>query len=101
MKFVAAPDATPLDPQVIIGLKPNISTQEELNEFEADNIAAALRWVATSRILKRGYPTVTALLRLHKKMFDRTWKMGGQVSIDRDHYWHRALSRTDGIAKPL
>ncbi len=90
MRFVVAPDATPLDPQVVVGLKPNIVTQEELNEFEANNIAAAIRWIPTSRILKRGYPTVTALLRLHKAMFDRTWKWAGK---------YRSIDTTIGIER--
>lgn len=35
--------ATPLDPDLLQDLIPDLSTQQEMNEWEAQNIAAALR----------------------------------------------------------
>ena len=36
--------ATPLDPDLLAALLPDLSTQGELNEWEAQNIATTLRW---------------------------------------------------------
>ena len=79
MKFVAPPGATPISPDVLQGLIPNLTTQDELNEFEAKNIADAMIWASTSRALKKDLLSATGLFSLHKKMFDQTWKWAGQV----------------------
>jgi Fic-DOC domain mobile mystery protein B len=70
-------DATPLDPDEAAGLIPNhIVTRDELNEWEAANILDAESW-AFSR--SRGEVlTIEFLKRLHRKMFDQTWKWAGQ-----------------------
>lgn len=78
MTFSDAPDATPLDPDAIAGLKPALSTQAELNEFEEHNILRAIRWASRSRILRNNYPNVAALRRLHKEMFGITWQWAGE-----------------------
>jgi Fic-DOC domain mobile mystery protein B len=71
-----APGATPLDPDEASGLIPqHIRTQQELNEWEQDNILNASRWALRAR------PTdvlTEAFVRdLHRRMFDRTWKWAG------------------------
>jgi Fic-DOC domain mobile mystery protein B len=69
--------ATPLDPDAAAGLLPDLSTQGELNEFEARNILVAARWAATSRILRRDFPSVATLREIHRRMFDQTWGWAG------------------------
>lgn len=70
--------ATPLDPDLLAVLIPDLSTQGELNEWEAENIAVALRWALRSRTLKRDLLTVTGLTLLHRRMFDQTWRWAGK-----------------------
>jgi fido (protein-threonine AMPylation protein) len=60
--------ATPLDPDEMEGLKlGHITTREELNRFEQDNINEALQWLENrhdSDILTEKF-----IKTLHKKMF--------------------------------
>lgn len=77
MKLRPSQDSTPLDPEQLEGLIPDLQTQTELNEFEALNIRQALVWAQKSRKLKKNLITVTGLLDLHKRMFDQTWKWAG------------------------
>ncbi len=44
MKSSFSRGATPIDPNFLHDLIPNLSTQEELNEFEAANVAKAMEW---------------------------------------------------------
>ncbi len=78
MIFDNIPGATPLPLDAAKDLKRRISTQGELNILEALNIQNARDWMPTSRIMRDNYPNVRALLRLHKEMFDRTWKWAGK-----------------------
>lgn len=78
MKFIYAEDATPLDPDSIAGLLPNLTTQGELNEFEARNILLGEQWALRARGDNRDILLVTTLRRLHAKMFDLTWRWAGQ-----------------------
>ena len=64
--------ATPLDADAARGLIPGLTTQRELNEFEARNIAEALKWARRSRTLKRDLLTLSAMRELHRRMFNRT-----------------------------
>ena len=62
LKFKYPTGSTPLDPDEIVSLIPiHITTQDQLNEWEQVNI------------LELDFCT-----KLHKKMFDRTWKWAGQ-----------------------
>jgi Fic-DOC domain mobile mystery protein B len=70
--------ATPLDIDAAADLLPDLSTQHELNEFESINIQRAERWAVRSRMMRRDYPNVSALKRLHLRMFDLTWRWAGQ-----------------------
>ena len=72
------PGATPLDPDALAGLIPSITTQGELNDFEEANILRAVRWARSSQLLRRDYPNVSVLARLHRMMFNLTWKWAGQ-----------------------
>jgi Fic-DOC domain mobile mystery protein B len=78
LNFELPDGATPLDPDAAAGLIPSLNTQAELNEFEEANILKATLWARRSRILRREYPNVTALRRLHREMFDLTWTWAGQ-----------------------
>jgi Fic-DOC domain mobile mystery protein B len=71
--------ATPLDPDAAQGLIPSLTTQQELNEFEAAGIAAAFTWAMRSRILKRELLTVSGLLLLHRRMLQATWRWAGEL----------------------
>lgn len=71
-----APGATPLDPNEALGLIPqHIRTQQELNEWEQDNILNASRWALRAR--PTDVLTEAFVRNLHRRMFDRTWKWAG------------------------
>jgi Fic-DOC domain mobile mystery protein B len=66
---------TPLDEDESEGLIPeHITKRAELNEWEAENIRAAIAWAAvrTPDMLKEG-----TLRALHKRMFEKTWSWAG------------------------
>ncbi len=78
MKFEYPSGATPLDPNEIDGLIPShISTQSELNEWEANNILKAENWLF-SKTSHGNFLTIDFVKLLHKKMFDETWTWAGQ-----------------------
>ncbi len=68
--------ATPLDPDEAEGLRlTHISTREQLNIFEAENIRAGAAWAWRSRsrnMLDEGF-----MRRLHRNMFGKVWKWAG------------------------
>ena len=73
-----APDAdnTPLDEDESAGLiPPHIETRQELNQWEASNIAVAQEWAATHAV---DILSVDRLMELHRRMFDDTWSWAGQ-----------------------
>lgn len=78
MKFNYAFGATPLNPDEINGLLPlHISTQSQLNEWEAANILKAENWLfGTSN--HGNFLTIDFIKLLHLKMFDDTWKWAGK-----------------------
>ena len=68
---------TPLPTELHKGLKPkHIQTMGELDEYEEQNIAEGLAWLA-----KQNDPgtTYTFWLKLHKKLFSDVWEWAGQV----------------------
>lgn len=71
--------ATPLDEDERRQLKPvHITSRAELNEWEQANIAGAYEWaLAPARGRRPRLLSDTYIRRLHKKMFDRTWKWAG------------------------
>lgn len=70
------PGQTPLDPDEAAGLKPrHIATQGELDEWEAQNILKASRWIARQK--KLDVLNDHFCRELHVKMFDDTWKWAG------------------------
>lgn len=68
---------TPLAPEELDDLIPNLGTREELNEWERENILRARRW-ALGRSLASANPVSDEYIRkLHDRMFDQTWKWAG------------------------
>ncbi|MBN9565290.1 MAG: mobile mystery protein B [Alphaproteobacteria bacterium] len=77
MKFTYAEGATPLTNDEIFNLIPkHLSLQKELDEWEYINILQAEQWAF--RKPYKGLLTVPFIQKLHKKMFDKTWKWAGQ-----------------------
>jgi Fic-DOC domain mobile mystery protein B len=72
------PGATPLSPEDEEALLVAATTRAELDQFEAQNIADAIRWVESNTKFKRTLLTVSGLQRLHERMFDATWKWAGK-----------------------
>ena len=81
MKFEYAEGATPLDPDESDGLIPlHIENQWQLNEWEFANIIKAENWLFSSSS-QGDFLTIDFAKRLHKKMFDETWKWAGQFRM--------------------
>ena len=69
--------ATPLEPEDIEDLKiGHITTREELNRFEQDNINEALQWLEVRR--KSDILTEKFIKTLHQKMFGKVWRWAGK-----------------------
>lgn len=69
---------TPLAPEELDDLIPNLGTREELNEWERENILKARRWALGRRSPANSHPISDKYIRkLHDKMFDQTWKWAG------------------------
>jgi Fic-DOC domain mobile mystery protein B len=80
MLFTYAEGATPLTLDEIRNLIPlHLTTQKQLNEWEQHNILQAEQWAFSGR--KNSIMTTTFLRKLHRKMFDKTWKWAGQFRI--------------------
>lgn len=76
MELETPEGATPLEYEELMELKPtHITKQSELNEWEANNILSAMMWLETTRdeVLSENF-----IKKLHKKMFDKTWKWAGK-----------------------
>ena len=107
-----APGATPLDPDEAAGLIPShITTQGQLNEWEAQNIIAGEQWArnhtpATKRGAKK-YVTVIDekfMRDLHKSMFNKTWKWAGQFRLTEKNIGvapHHITSRLRDLAEDV
>jgi Fic-DOC domain mobile mystery protein B len=67
--------STPLDQDELTGLLPqHITTQEELNAWEEKNILEAESWA----FKQKDTVSVLFIKKLHKRMFDKTWKWAGE-----------------------
>lgn len=79
MKFKCLNGATPLEPEELEALIPkHVTNMSELNEFEQNNIIQAETWISSIKISIPKILTIDFLRRLHKKMFNKTWKWAGQ-----------------------
>jgi len=69
---------TPLSPDEQAALIPNLSTQQELNEWERENILSGRKWALSKRRIRSQDLFIQPYVRdLHRRMFDRTWKWAG------------------------
>jgi len=74
---IPADGNTPIAAGELDALIPNLSSQEELNEWEMQNILKAEEW-CFGRVLKTENPFTDQFIRkLHQKMFADTWKWAG------------------------
>lgn len=69
---------TPLSPEEIADLIPNLATKEELNEWERENILRAREWIVGDRTAARDLASDDYIRKLHARMFDQTWKWAGE-----------------------
>ncbi len=80
MKFRYPPGATPLEPEELKDLLPqHISTQEQLNAWEQQNILLAEEWALKSR--NKDIVSIDFIRELHRKMFDQTWRWAGKFRL--------------------
>jgi Fic-DOC domain mobile mystery protein B len=78
MTLTGADDAsTPLSPEEIADLIPNLATKQELNEWERENILQARTWATNDRTEPFRMSSDEYIRKLHAKMFDQTWKWAG------------------------
>lgn len=69
--------ATPLEPDEIEGLIPtHITTRDELNRVEQENIRQAVIWLQTQR--QKQVISEAFLCKLHQRMFGDVWKWAGE-----------------------
>ena len=74
---------TPLTPEELDDLIPNLATREELNEWERENILQGTAMGVRTQELKSSDPVSDEYIRkLHDRMFDQTWKWAGYLSQD-------------------
>ncbi len=78
MEIVPLAGATPLEPDDLIALIPDLTTREELNQFEQQNIFSAVVVAQRSRKLKRDLLSIDSLTWLHHQMFKDTWEWAGK-----------------------
>jgi Fic-DOC domain mobile mystery protein B len=77
MKFEYEIGATPLNTDEAADLIPShITTQSELNEWEAENILNAEHWLYAKNH-HGDFLTLEFIKKLHQKMFNMTWKWAG------------------------
>ena len=56
----------------------SISTRAELDEFEQQNIERAIAWTMKKRFKISDILNEEFVRKLHKKMFDQTWRWAGE-----------------------
>jgi len=73
---------TPIDEEEKTGLRiKTISTQEELNELEQQNIELAIEWTLLNKFKVQQILTEAFLQAVHKKMFGNVWKWAGKLRV--------------------
>ena len=97
--FFDAEGSTPLDADDRNGLVPkHVTIQGQLNEWEQANILEAEKWA-----FARKHKNLVSLLfiqRLHKRMFNRTWKWAGQFRTKQTNIglpWHQIQSQLKNL----
>ncbi len=82
---------TPLSPEELADLIPNLATKEELNEWERENILLAREWAVGDRTRAVDIASDEYVRKLHGKMFDQTWKWAGE---------YRRIEKNIGVPFP-
>jgi Fic-DOC domain mobile mystery protein B len=72
---------TPLSPEELQDLIPNLATKEELNEWERENILLAREWATSDRTAPLQMVSDQYIRKLHEKMFEETWKWAGAYRL--------------------
>lgn len=71
---------TPLDEEEKEGLLiPTISTREELDEFEQQNIEEAIQWLFSRKLKSEIILTERFVLDLHRRMYGKVWAWAGRI----------------------
>jgi Fic-DOC domain mobile mystery protein B len=78
VKIEYPPGATPLESGELEALIPDLATQGQLNEFEAQNIVNSERWARGNSRFRGDLLSVAGLRRLHERMFGDTWNWAGR-----------------------
>ena len=69
---------TPLSPEELADLIPNLATKQDLNEWERENILLAREWAIRDRTSPAEMASDEYVRKLHHKMFSETWKWAGR-----------------------
>jgi Fic-DOC domain mobile mystery protein B len=69
---------TPLSPEELADLIPNLATKEELNEWERENILLARKRAVGDRTNAVDMASDKYVRKFHRMMFDQTWKWAGE-----------------------
>jgi fido (protein-threonine AMPylation protein) len=97
--FATGDGNTPLSPDEQDDLIPDLTTKEELNEWERQNILEASEWALDPRNLNRQDPFSEAYVReLHLRMFDQTWKWAGSLPDHGKEHRDSSLPNPRGAA---
>lgn len=72
---------TPLSPEELADLIPNLATKEELNEWERENILLAREWATSDRTAPLEIVSDQYMRKLHERMFGETWKWAGMYRL--------------------
>lgn len=72
---------TPLSPEELADLIPNLATKEELNEWERENILLAREWATSDRTAPLEMVSDHYMRKLHERMFGETWKWAGMYRL--------------------
>lgn len=99
--------ATALDKNEIKGLIPtHITTRDELDRWEQENINEALAWVDSHKI--KNILNESFMMRLHKRLFGNVWKWAGtfrqsdkNIGISWFVSFDQLLSRRRGRGGPV
>jgi Fic-DOC domain mobile mystery protein B len=70
---------TPLTQEQLKGLKPDVRTQGELDEFEEENITLGLSWLEKSKLDHTKYDFWKTA---HKKHFSNVWSWAGEIRTE-------------------
>lgn len=81
MRFETQFGQTPLDPDEAAGLIPRLSTQAELNFWEARNIQSGVAWLQKSKKAQRQLLRLDTMKEVHRRMFGDTWRWAGKFRV--------------------